>query len=345
VSTGDDPDPGASPTTLADLGERGLISRLRRRIPPPGPEVLLGIGDDAAAVAWRGGTLLLTTDTLLEGVHFRRSTATLREIGAKAIAVNVSDIAAMGGEPCYALLALALPPSLAVADVDELYTGLLETAQQHGVALIGGDTCAAPGGVALSVTLVGRVDGAPLRRSGARPGDAILVTGTLGAAAAGLAVLERGPGLVPPAIAEAVVRPHRVPTPRLAESRRIRTSGWATAMIDLSDGLATDLGHIAAESRVGARIDVDALPLSEATRAAAQALGADPLRWALSGGEDYELLFTAAPEHAAELVRAVSAATGTPVHRIGEVRPLDEGVRFLRGGRPYAAEPGFDHFA
>jgi thiamine-monophosphate kinase len=146
-------------------------------------------------------------------------------------------------------------------------------------------------------------------------------------------------------VAEAVVRPHRVPTPRVAESRVIRASGWATAMIDLSDGLATDLGHIAAESRVGARVDVDALPVSEGTRAAAQALGADPLRWALSGGEDYELLFTAARDHAAELGRTVTARTGTPVHRIGEVRPADEGVRFLREGRPYAVESGFDHFA
>src|SRR4029453_17027684 len=123
-----------------------------------------------AAVAWGGDTLLLTTDTLLEGVHFRRSTATLREIGAKAIAVNVSDIAPRRGDPRSALLALALPPSLAVADVDELYAGLLETAQQHGVALVGGDTCAAPGGVVLSVTLVGRGAGAPPRRGGAGPG-------------------------------------------------------------------------------------------------------------------------------------------------------------------------------
>ncbi len=342
----EDPDPaGPSTATLAELGERGLIARLRRRLPPPGPEVLVGIGDDAAAVAWGGETLLLTTDALLEGVHFRRSTATLRDIGAKAVAVNISDIAAMGGEPRYALLALGLPPSLAVADVDELYAGIHDIARRYGVTVVGGDTCAAPGGVALCVTLVGRVDGAPLRRSGARPGDAILVTGALGASAAGLAALERSPGALPPAAVEAVARPHRLPTPRVAEGRLIRAAGGATAMIDVSDGLVTDLGHIATESRVGAWIDVDALPVSEATRAVAKALGRDPLRWALSGGEDYELLFTAVPDRAGDLARAVTDRTGTPVHRIGEVRPFGDGVRFLgRDGRPHAVEPGFDHF-
>lgn len=345
MRAGEDPDPGPSRTTLSELGERGLIARLRSRLPPPGPDILVGIGDDAAAVAWGGETLLLTTDTMLEGVHFRRSTATLRDIGAKAIAVNVSDIAAMGGEPRLALLALALPSNFAVADVDELYAGLLDMAQQHGVTLVGGDTCAASGGVVLSVTLVGRVTGAPVRRSGARPGDAILVTGALGASAAGLAVLERGPGDLPPAVVEAVVRSHRIPTPRVAESRLIQGLGGATAMIDLSDGLVTDLGHIAAESRVGARIDVDALPVSEATRAVARAFDVDPLRWALSGGEDYELLFTASPDRALDLARSVAARTGTPVHRIGEVRPLDEGVRFVdQGGRAHAVAPGFDHF-
>jgi thiamine-monophosphate kinase len=348
VRAGEDPDPpGASGTTLAELGERGLIRRLRRRLPPPGPEVLVGLGDDAAAVSWGGETLLLTTDTLLEGIHFRRSTTNLRDLGAKAIAVNVSDIAAMGGEPRYALLALALPPSLAVAEVDELYAGVHDMARQHGVTLVGGDTCAAPGGVVLSVTLVGRVTGTPLRRAGARAGDALLVTGTLGAAAAGLAVLERGQSALPlpPAVVEAVVRPHRVPTPRVAESRLIRASGWATAMIDLSDGLVTDLGHIAAEGGGGARVDVDALPVSESTRAVARALGVDPLSWALSGGEDYELLFATAPERATEIARTVTERTGTPVHRIGEVRPADDGVRFLdRGGHPHAVQPGFDHF-
>ncbi len=346
MRAGEDPDPrGGARPTLAELGERGLIARLRSRLPPPGPEVLIGIGDDAAAIDWGAGTLLLTTDTLLEGVHFRRSTATLRDIGAKAIAVNVSDIAAMGGEPRYALLALALPPTLGVADVDELYAGIEDMARRHGVVVVGGDTCAAPDGVVLSVTLVGRVVGPPLRRSGARVGDAVLVTGTLGDSAAGLALLERGPGELPPAVVEAVVRPHRVPTPRVAESALIRASGWATAMIDVSDGLVTDLGHIAAESRLGARVDVDALPVSEAARAAAGAVGADPLTWALSGGEDYELLFTAAPDHAADLTHHVTERTGTPVHRIGEMRPPAEGVRFLdRSGRPRAVAAGFDHF-
>ena len=342
--SGEDPEPpGASTATLAAIGERGLISRLRRRLPASGPVVLLGIGDAAAAVRGGPGTLLLTTDTLAEGVHFRRSTATLRDIGAKAIAV-LSDIAAMGGEPRYALLALALPGDLDVAEADDLFAGVLDVARQHGVALVGGDTCAGHG-VVLSVTLVGLVDGDPPRRSGARPGDAILVTGTLGAAAAGLAVLERGHAAPAGPHVEAVIRAHRLPTPRVGESRLIRASGWATAMIDLSDGLVTDLGHIAAESRVGARIDVDTLPLSEATYRVAGALGVDPLRWALSGGEDYELLFTAVPDHAAELARRVTEGTGTPVRRIGEIRPRDEGLRFLdREGRPHAVAPGFDHF-
>jgi thiamine-monophosphate kinase len=306
---------------------------------------LVGIGDDAAAIAWDGRTLLLTTDTLLEDVHFRRATATLRDVGAKALAVNVSDIAAMGGEPRYALLALALPPSVTVAEVDELYDGLEEVAARHGVVLVGGDTCAAPGGIVLSVTLVGAVEGAPLRRSGARPGDAILVTGSLGASAAGLAALERGGDGLPPEPRTAVLQAHRRPMARVAEGRLIHASGAATAMIDLSDGLATDLGHVAAESGVGARVDVDAVPVSDAARTVARALGADPVAWAVSGGEDYELLFTAPAARAPELARTVADRTGTPVHVIGAVRPAGEGVQFVDGtGRPVAVRPGFDHF-
>jgi thiamine-monophosphate kinase len=330
--------------TLGELGERGLIERIRRRLGPAGPDVRLGVGDDAAVVAWPAGDLLLTIDTLLEGVHFRRATSTLEDIGAKALAVNLSDVAAMGGDPQVALVALALSPSSPVADVDDLYTGLLGLAGPHGVTLVGGDTCASPGGLVVTIALAGRVDGPPLTRRGARPGDLVLVTGTLGAAAAGLASLGLEPVGVPGDAVAAVRRAHRRPTPRVAEGRLLRAGG-ATAMIDLSDGLATDLGHITRESGAGAIVELDALPIADATRDVARALSVDPRAWAVSGGEDYELCFTAPPEAAAALATRVREATGTPVSVIGEIRPIAEGVRFVdHTGRPVPVRPGFDHF-
>ena len=342
----DPPAPGSPTATLRDLGERGLIERVRRRLPAPGPAVLVGIGDDAAAIAWPDGQiLLLTTDTLIEGVHFRRATSTLRDVGAKALAVNVSDIAAMGGEPRFALLALACPPDCGVADIDELYAGILEMAGRHGVELIGGDTCATPERMVLTLTLVGGLAGVPLTRRGARPGDAILVTGTLGASAAGLASLEHGRSRLEPAAAAEIQSAHRRPTPRVAEGRIIRASGAATAMIDVSDGLATDLAHVAEESGVGARVRLAALPVSEATREAARALDQAAWAWAVSGGEDYELLFTAAPERAVALAARITTETGTPVSRIGEIRPAAEGVAFLdEAGRAVDVRAGFEHF-
>jgi thiamine-monophosphate kinase len=342
---GEEPgDPGSRPVALARLGERGLIERVRRRLGPPPADVLVGIGDDAAAVAWPGGTLLLSTDTLVEDVHFRRTTTTLHELGAKALAVNLSDIAAMGGEPRFALLALALPSTLAVADVDELYGGLLEMAGRHGVALIGGDTSAVPERMVLTLTVVGRVEGTPVRRRGARPGDAVLVTGSLGTAAAGLAVLERGSFEAADDVTAPLVAAHRGPTPRVAEGRVSRLAG-ATAMIDLSDGLATDLGHIAEESGVGAVVRLSALPIAPATRRAAALLGQAPWAWAVSGGEDYELLLTARPDRAAGLAARVTTETGTPMTVIGEIRPATEGIQFVDdAGRPVRVGPGFEHF-
>jgi thiamine-monophosphate kinase len=308
--------------------------------------VLAGIGDDAAVVRSAGGILLLTTDTLLEDVHFRRRTATLRDIGAKALAVNVSDVAAMGGEPRWALVALALPGNVSVSDIDDLYDGLGETADRYGVSLVGGDTCGSPAGLVLTIALVGEVDGAPVRRSGALPGDAILVTGTLGAAAAGLAVLEAGPGSAPAEAVETVVRAHRRPTPRVAEGRVIRQSGAATAMIDLSDGLTTDLGHILAESHVGAEVWLAKLPIAEATQVVARAQGVAGLGWALSGGEDYELLFTATAGRASALARDVTAETGTAVRIVGEIHPPGIGLRLVdAAGHLQPVRPGFDHFA
>jgi thiamine-monophosphate kinase len=346
VPAGDDPASPGDPVTVRTVGERGLIARIRERLGSPPAAVRLGIGDDAAAVAWPGDTLLLTTDTLVEDVHFRRATASFVDIGAKALAVNLSDIAAMGGEPRYALLALALPADLTVAAVDDFYAGLAAEATGHGVTVVGGDTCAAPDRVVVTITLVGGVAGAPVSRRGARPGNALLVTGRLGAAAAGLAVLEGAVTGVPDDVRRTVTRAHRRPTPRVAEGRLVGASGAATAMIDLSDGLATDLAHICAESGVGAEVRLPALPVDAATRRVAEAAGADPVAWAVGGGEDYELLVAVAAERAGDLAQLIQGKTGTPVTVIGEVRPAGEGLRFVDAdGRVRTMRPGFDHFA
>jgi thiamine-monophosphate kinase len=343
VPAGDDPPP--SRLTARALGELGLIAGIRRRWGAAGPGVALGIGDDAAVVAPAGQSVLLTTDTLVEDVHFRRATTGFADLGAKALAVNVSDIAAMGGEPRWALLALVLPGDTAAADVEAFLDGVGEEARRDGVAVVGGDTCASPDRIVVTVTLVGTVLGAPLTRAGARPGDAILVTGTLGASAAGLATLDAPDLPAPPDAVAAVRRAHWRPTPRGAEGRAIRAAGVATAMIDLSDGLAKDLGHVAAESGVGATVELGALPVDRATTAVARAAGADPLIWAVGGGEDYELLFTAPAPEADRLAARVTAATGTPVTRIGRIEPAGAGVRYRdAAGRPRTLPPGFQHF-
>jgi thiamine-monophosphate kinase len=331
---------------VRELGERGLIERIRSRLSPPLQDVLVGVGDDAAAVAWAKGTLLLTTDMLLEDVHFRRTTTTFRDVGAKALAVNLSDIAAMGGQPRFAVLALAVPPATRVSDVDELYAGMEEMAARHAVALLGGDTCAGPHGMVLTVTVVGHIQGLPLCRSGARTGDAIVVTGTLGAAAAGLAVLERGAVPLSAEVVNTLEQAHRMPIPRVREGRLIHASGVATAMIDLSDGLASDLGHIARESGVGADVQLATLPVGDATRQLAAVLSVDPWTWPVSGGEDYELLFTVPSRDAAALAKRIVSETGTPACVIGKIRPPSDGVRFLdETGRQLPMRDGFDHFA
>jgi thiamine-monophosphate kinase len=218
-------------------------------------------------------------------------------------------------------------------------------AARHGVALVGGDTCTDPDRIVVTVTLVGRVEHRPLLRSGARPGDAILVTGTLGASAAGLAALDHGPLPLPPEVSGRLYAAHRRPTPRVAEGRVIGAAGVASAMIDLSDGLATDLEHIAAESAVGAEVRLGAVPVDEAAAHLAARLGVDPLTWAVRGGEDYELLFTAGPAEAPALARRVTDQTGTRVTIVGEVRRAAHGVRYVdAAGRPVAMGPGFEHF-
>jgi thiamine-monophosphate kinase len=330
------------------LGERGLIRRIRASLGVAGPGVSVGIGDDSAVLSTTPGTrLLATTDFLIEGVHFRRRYAGYQDIGWKAIAVNLSDIAAMGGTPRFALVALACPAETEVEEIDALYAGMRAAAAPHAVSIVGGDTCASPDGLLVNVTLLGEMLGRPHLRSDARPGDLIAVTGSLGLSAAGLAVLEAdSPPKLSPKSIEELHRAHLRPIARVAEGIFLGRADGVRAMIDCSDGLATDLGHLAVESGVGAEVRLDRLPISPLVIQVAETAGRDPIEFAALGGEDYELLLSVSPAALPTLVSGLKSATGTELTVIGEILSPDSGLRFLNAqGRAVALGEGFEHFS
>jgi thiamine-monophosphate kinase len=335
--------------TTQPVRELALIRTLRRRA-GPGRGVRVGIGDDCAVLEPDPAAplLLATTDLLIEEVHFRRAYATPHDVGWKALAVNLSDIAAMGGRPRWALVALACPASTEASEVDAFYEAAWSLAGEHGVTIVGGDTSASPAGWIVNVTLLGDTAHAPLLRSTARVGDVVAVTGPLGGSAAGLALLTSGarPAGLDPADIHDVTRAHLRPVPRLREGQWLAAAGGVTAMIDLSDGLVTDLGHLAEESGVGARVDIDRIPVSGAARRVAAAQGADGLAWATGGGEDYELLLTCDPRAWERLRDGLAAATGRPLRAIGQIVDAEAGVSFLdAAGAPVSLARGFEHFA
>jgi thiamine-monophosphate kinase len=310
--------------------------------------VTIGIGDDCAVLEPRAGAALLaTTDLLLEDVHFRRRWAEPADIGWKALAVNLSDIASMGGRPRWALVALACPAGTPVEDIEAFYEGALALARRHDVAVVGGDTSVSPAGWLVNVTLLGDVIGAPRLRSDARPGDVVAVTGSLGRSAAGLAVLERGtaPGGVAAADLAEVSAAHLRPEPRVAAGAWLGGAPGVRAMMDISDGIGLDLPRLVGASGVGARVDVDWLPIDAPTRAVAAALGAEATTWATGGGEDYELLLTCEAGAFEILQRGLAATTGARLTPIGEITAAASAVRWLAGGREVAVARGFEHFA
>ena len=327
------------------LSERRLIERIRRGI-SHSPRVPVGIGDDAAVLTLAPGQFLLaTTDLLMEEVDFRRRSASPYDIGWKAMAVNLSDIAAMGGTPRYALAAVALPEKFSVEEVDGLYDGMKALAGLHGVELVGGDTSASPDGMVITLTLLGEA-ARPILRSGAQPGDLLMVTGSLGLSAAGLALLEKSPQGVSSGDEEIALNAHRRPTPRIREGQWLSRDGTVHAMIDLSDGLATDLRHIADESKVSAVVKIDRLPIPPAVSRIAKASRRDPLALAVTGGEDFELLISVPPVREAEFLRRFADETGTALTVIGEVTAGPPKVEFLDGsGNPVELGEGYDHFA
>ncbi len=318
-------------------GEFALIEHLARLVPRQGADLIEGIGDDAAVLRTApepAPYLLVTTDMLVENEHFRTHWAAPEQIGYKASECNVSDIAAMGGTPTWMFVALALPRRTELEWVEALYRGLARSCHRHGIALAGGDTTQGPT-IAISITLLGSVTPEKLcLRSHARVGDLLAVTGSLGASAAGLALLDKGREPTP-----YLLEKHRAPSCRMDLSDRI--APLAHAMIDISDGLASEVRHICARSKVGAELVAEQIPLHPDVAAAARLLGVDPLQWALGGGEDYELLFSIAPEQWPKLQAA--AADCRVVGRV--VEPAAGMVLIQPDGTRRTLAGGFTHFA
>lgn len=327
---------------LSDIGEFGLIDRLIAHLPEPGDVLrpIVGVGDDAAVVRC-DGPLVLATDMLVEGRHFRLEMIEAADLAYKALASNVSDLAAMGAIPSHALLSLALPDRVDLPWFDRFAEGLAEACSALGVAIVGGDTT---GGdvLVMSVALTGSLPvGRAVLRCGAHPGDLVCVTGTLGGSAAGLRLLlgRHAGGVGFEAHSQPLMRVHNRPHPRVCEGLAAARAG-ASAMIDISDGLLADLGHIAEASGVAIDVDSALVPVNPHIPPVAEALGLDALECALTGGEDYELAITIASDRLPRL-RELIEAGGTPLTVIGAVC---EGCGVTVAGEPHVGSAGWDHF-
>ena len=332
-----------------ELTEDELIAAITRLLSGSQPGLVVGVGDDAAVIEPGRGQQVLTTDLLIEGVHFERASISPRDLGAKAVTVNVSDIAAMGGSPRAALAGIGLAPDVEAAWVMELYGGMRDACAEYALSLVGGDTNRADL-VVVSVTLVGEVSpGRAVTRSTARIGDAIVVTGALGAAAGGLALSRAQPAAMTAALSSpwgrALLDALARPVARVGEGQTLAQSG-AHAMMDLSDGLAKDLSRLCLASGVGARIELVAVPVAEPLRAGAASLGVDALELALGGGEDYELVATLDPTDAEAARRVLDERFGVTLTTVGTIIEGEGLVAVGDDGRetPLGSK-GWDHFA
>ncbi|MFB3922422.1 MAG: thiamine-phosphate kinase [Terriglobia bacterium] len=323
--------------------EQEFVRWLRRTVPSAQGRLRLGIGDDAAVMEVTPGRhLILTTDLTIENVHFTQETHSPRAVGHRALARSLSDIAAMGGEPRVALVSIALSRRTTRKWVKGFYSGLLPLAKRHGVAIIGGDTSVADGPILIDIVAGGEIPrGKELRRSGARPGDWIFVSGPLGLSRAGLALLKSGRGKTRRAAEAITVHTHLHPEPRCGLGRLLSKAGIASATIDISDGLSTDLKRLCEASGTGARIWESSIPVAPLTRASGYS-SSEILEFALHGGEDYELLFTVPRTKVARLPRRFG---GVELRRIGEITKGHEICLVRRTGNEEILAPaGWDHF-
>jgi len=334
--------------------EFDFINSLRKRVESLATQSLVaGIGDDAAVVRNAAGKdTVITADLLVEDIDFHRTTTPPYLLGHKALAISLSDVAAMGARPLCSLISIGVPDDVWQTDfLDRLYDGLLDLANRYGVQLIGGDTSRTTDKIVIDSIVTGECGGgASVMRSGAKAGDQIFVTGSLGAAAAGLRLIERGAHLAEQNLGDEdsqkldhiLLRQLR-PEPRVGWGMVLGSERLATAMIDLSDGLSSDLNHLCEASGVGALIDSSLLPIDDRVQELCGRRALDPLQLALHGGEDFELLFTVKPENAARLPRRVD---GVEIKRIGEITTASEGVKISEGSRTWELKAGgWRHFS
>ena len=351
---GEHEQPGGPPASSSSKSEFDFIDELRRKTESLGPpsSLISGIGDDAAV--FRSSTdkeIVVTADLLIEDIDFRRTTTPPYLLGHKALAVSLSDIAAMGARPLWSLISIGMPEDIWQTEFAErVYDGLLDLARRYGVHLIGGDTSRTTENIVIDSVVVGEcAAGKAIRRAGARPGDQIFVTGSLGAAAAGLRLIERGAHLAEQNLDDedsqkldhVLLRQLR-PEPRVGWGIVLGEERFATAMIDLSDGLSSDLNHLCRAGSVGALIDSALLPIDNYVTELCGRRALDPLQLALHGGEDFELLFTVKPSDVSRLPRRVDA---TEITCIGKILDAAEGVKISEGSRTWQLEPGgWKHF-
>lgn len=336
------------PSPITEIGEFSLIERLRKILPKADdPELLVGIGDDAALIKVNDQrAILLTCDIQIEGQHFQREYMSPYQIGARAMAVNLSDIAAMGGTPRYALVSLGLPPSLSIEDYDSLFSGMKDELYLASAAIIGGNLARSSDKLIVDITLLGEVNLPYFRtRSGAKVGDRIFVSGKLGASGAGFKVLQKY-GTTYPEKFRPEVEAHIHPQPRIELGKKLAQLDFVTAMIDISDGLAGDLYHICEMSKVGAVIKLDQLPMADHIQEISSLTHTSVLDLALHSGEDYELLFTVHPDVSEEKIKALSDLLSLPLTEIGEILPAIEDYYLQNNkGDKIALQPkGWDHF-
>lgn len=334
--------------SLKEMGEFGLINELTKELSPPAGGLLVGVGDDAAVLSHEAGRAFVATcDSQVEGVHFRLGQIPLRSLGRRLASVNLSDIAAMGARPRFALISIIVPENMEMESLKDIYAGCRENLQKAGACLVGGNTCRSPRDLVLDMTLLGEVEPAKaLLRSGARSGDVVCVTGELGASRAGLFWLENQDASFAKGFdAAPLLERHFEPRARISEGVYLSESGKISSCLDVSDGVLGDAGHLAKRSGVKVVIDIDALPISRVTRQFAFAAGKDPREWALRGGEDFELMFTVSPKDSREVIEGVGAKTGLRVTPIGRVLKGEAVVVIEKDGEEMEDIGGaFDHF-